>query len=108
MAHGAERPQSRVGIVLAKNKGRKERSMAPRRSMLRDLTCARFGGFVLVLFGSTSAPGRGNRRLGVVVAMPGSGARVLVVYPRIVSTDVDDLRLLAEWHEVSRKPFSYR
>ena len=63
--------------------------------MLRDLTCARFGGFVLVLFGSISAPGRGNRRLGVVVAMPGSGARVLVVYPRIVSTDVDDLRLLA-------------
>jgi hypothetical protein len=24
-----------------------------------------------------------------------------MVYPRIVSTDVDVLRLLAEWHEVS-------
>ena len=76
--------------------------MAPRRSMLRDLTCARFGGFVLVLFGSTSAPGRGNRRLGVVVAMPGSGARVLVVYPQIVSTDVDDLRVIVIFGERER------
>jgi hypothetical protein len=74
--------------------------MAPRRSMLRDLTCARFGGFVLVLFGSTSAPGRGNRRLGVVVAVPGSGARVFMVYPRIVSTDVDTSWLLARFGDL--------
>jgi hypothetical protein len=26
-------------------------------------------------------------------------------YPRIVYTDVNGLWLLAEWHEISRKPF---
>jgi hypothetical protein len=31
-----------------------------------------------------------------------------LVDQRIASMDLDDLRLLAEWHEVSRKPFSYR
>ena len=28
--------------------------------------------------------------------------------PRIMSTDLDDLRLLAEWHEVSRNLLSYQ
>ena len=31
-----------------------------------------------------------------------------MVCPRIMSTDVDGLRILGEWHEVSRKSFSYR
>jgi hypothetical protein len=31
-----------------------------------------------------------------------------LVYPRIGSMDVDGLWLLAEWHEVRRKPFSSR
>jgi hypothetical protein len=33
---------------------------------------------------------------------------IKVECPPIISTDLDGLRLLGEWREVSRKPFSYR